>query len=115
MAAGKLSKRVQFERQGEGVSNGMGGKVAPWETIGPETFVEITAAAGAETVLAGRLASRDPAEVDIRSTPLTLTLSPPDRMRELDGLRRVWNLKSVRESKRKGYLTFTVETGLAGS
>lgn len=115
MAAGKLRVRVRFERQGAGTSNGMGGRVAAWETIGPETFVEITPAAGAETVLAGRLASKDPAEIELRRSPLTLTIRAPDRIRELDGQGRVWNVKSARESKRRGYLSLTVETGGAGS
>lgn len=115
MAAGKLRVRVRFERQGAGTSNGMGGKVAAWETIGPETFVQITAAPGAETVLAGRLASRDPAEIELRASPFTVTLTGRDRLRELDGLGRVWNIKSTREARRRGYLALTVETGTAGS
>lgn len=116
MAAGKLRKRVVFERQGPGASNGMGGKVAAWGTIGPaETFVDIRPAPGAEVNLAGRLASKEPAEIELRSSPFTVTLTGRDRLRELDGAHKVWNIKATRESRRRGYLILTVETGVAGS
>lgn len=116
MAAGKLRLRVQYERQGEGQSNGMGGTVAAWEVIGPaESFVEFKAEPGSELVLSGRLANREPAEIELRRSPFTITLSGADRMRELDGLGRLWNIKSVRDSRRRGYLVLTVETGTAGS
>jgi hypothetical protein len=115
VAAGKMRTRVQFERQGPGVSNGMGGKVAAWSVLGEPMFVEVTAAAGAETMLAGRLANKEPAEIELRASPFTMEITGSDRLRELDGWKRIWNVRSVRESKRRGYLTFTVETGVAGS
>lgn len=117
MAAGNLRVRVCFERQGVGASNGMGSRPAAWNRVGPEeTFVDVKAAAGAEVVIAGRLAGREPAEIELRSSPFTRTLTSRDRMRELDAPARVWNIRSTRaHDRRRGYLILTAETGGAGS
>ena len=116
MGAGRLRKRFVVERQGAGTSNGMGGKVSGWSQVGPaELFAEFKPSAGNEVALAGRLASREPAEIDLRASPFTRTIRAKDRLRELDQADKLWNVRSTRDAKRRGYLTLTIESGVAGS
>lgn len=115
MAAGKLRARVQFENLSAGTSNGMGSRPGTWTQLGEPRHVQITPSPGAETVLAGRLANKDPAEFELRRNPETVKINAGDRAREIGGLNRLWNIKSVRLAKRPGYLAMTVESGGAGS
>lgn len=115
MPAGRLRVRVQVEQLGKGTGNGMGGKPAAWENYGPPIHAELTPSAGTEGVLAGRLASKEPVDMEIRASASSIKINAGYRAREIGGLGRLWNIKSRRESKRRGYVTLTAEAGGAGS
>jgi head-tail adaptor len=110
VSAGRLNARFKLERQTGGTANGLGGKVKAWTELAAEVHGELVSLPGNEVTLAARLASREPAEIVMRRSPVTEGLTSADRMVEI-GSGRVWDIRSHRpHPRRKGYLIFTAES-----
>lgn len=109
-SSGSMWHRLAFDAPTV-TPNGQGGEVVGWA----ETFLaygEIKWLRGGETVIAARLAGRQPAVIRIHLTAAALLVDPEWRMRDVRS-GDVFNIRSIVPSDDRQYLELTAERGVA--
>lgn len=111
VGAGKLDRRLQFERRVE-TDDGYGNVVGSW-------VPEFTVAAhrkwlrGGESVMAARLESKQPVILTIRNSVQARTIGNDWRATDTRDS-RVYNIREIpKESETRGYLEMLAESGVA--
>lgn len=111
VGAGKLDRRVRFEKRTQ-VSDGRGNYVADWSC-------QFTVAAnrkflrGGESVLAARLASRQPVILTIRASCEAREIGNDWRAVDVR-TGEIYNIREIpKESENRGYLEMLAESGVA--
>lgn len=108
--SGQLSDRVAFDRPTQ-ASNGQGGLISGWAER-HACWAQITWLRGSETVIAARLAGRQPVVVRVRACPAAAEIRTDWRIRDLRrGLEFAIKSGPVPSADR-GWLDFTAESGV---
>lgn len=111
MAAGNLTRRLQFSKRRE-IDDGFGNTVAEYVPQF-EASAHIKYLRGGESVMASRLESRGPVIVTIRNHAQARTITNDWRAVDVRN-NRVYAVKELpRESDNRGYLEFLAESGIA--
>lgn len=110
MNAGRLNKRVAFERPLE-TSNGAGGTIEGWA---PEftVWAVYRRLRGGETVQAARLAGSQPTVITVRSSVQARRVTTDWRARD-ERTGEVFNLRAIVETDDRSMLEITAESGVA--
>lgn len=104
-----MTDRVAFDAPVE-VPNGGGGVQTGWREE-MQAFARIRYLRGGETVIAARLASRQPVVVTIRASQAALMIRPTWRMRDARA-GTVYNIRTIVPSDDRQYLELTAESGV---
>lgn len=109
MAAGKLRKRLTFERIGE-VPDGGGGSVVGWSTL-TTVWGSFMPERGRERLEAGRLESAVAGVVRVRSSVTARTITESDRV-QINSV--AYQIRSITNpDQRNKFLEMTIERGVA--
>ena len=108
--AADLYGRMTFERP-RAVPNGLGGQVVDFVPVF-EAHVKMRYLRGSETVIAARLAGKQPVVATVRRSRSAAAVTPEWRMRDLrSGL--VYNIRAVVPSDDRRWIEITAESGVA--
>ncbi|KFI24510.1 phage head-tail adapter protein [Haematobacter missouriensis] len=109
-AAGGRNFRVAFDEP-IATPNGQGGQLMGW-TERLHAYARIMWLRGSETVIAARLAGRQPAVVVIPSSTIARLITTEWRMRDVRS-GDVFNIRTMVESDDRADIELTVEKGVA--
>jgi SPP1 family predicted phage head-tail adaptor len=108
--AGKLDERVAFDARTD-ASDGAGNFKDVWT----ETYrcaAGILDLKGGESIVASRLQGVKPAVITVRTCAATTAVTADFRVRDLRA-GTVYNIRDIMPSRRKGFIDFLCETGVA--
>ncbi|WP_444881520.1 head-tail adaptor protein [Haematobacter genomosp. 1] len=109
-AAGDRNFRVAFDEP-VATPNGQGGQLMGW-TERLQAYAAIRWLRGSETVIAARLAGRQPAVVTIPASAIARLITTEWRMRDIRSGDE-FNIRSMVESDDRADIELTVEKGVA--
>lgn len=108
--AGAMDYRVAFDRPVD-TPNGQGGTLRGWsEQL--QAFAQFTFLRGGETVIAARLAGRQPVVVKIRASAAAALIQTDWRMRDVRS-GQAYNIRSIVPSDDRQFYQLTCEGGVA--
>lgn len=112
MAAGRLDRRLRFEKRQEvenGAGNFVAGFVAQFECAAHVMWMR-----GTEAVMAARLESRQPAILTIRVCEQAKQIGNDWRAVDVRDPRRVYNIRELpRETEDRAFFEMLAESGVA--
>lgn len=110
-AGGQLRERIAFDARGA-VDDGYGNIVAGDWAEQFRTRAEFIFVHGSETVMAGRLESREAIVVRIRANATTRAITTDWQMRDLKN-GEAYNVRSIEETKGRNVLDLLCESNVA--
>lgn len=111
MRAGQLRERVTFAVRGTGADDGYGNTLGAWS----DQFTvsaRVKPLRGGETVLADRLAGRQPVVITVRRSDSTATITPDWRAEDARS-GTVYNIRAVTPGERHDLIDLLAESGVA--
>lgn len=111
MSAGELRERVTFAKR-ETVDDGYGNVVGDFVDQF-STWARVTPMRGGETVMAARLAGRQPVAIKVRYTAETMAIAPDWRAKNAVTGEEYAVHSIANMDERRAYLTIMAEAGVA--